>query len=331
MPSIMDWITYVTVALVISLILLGFKLNSMHKIKKARKKSEGRKESKAKKLVGNDKAEISQTVTPEKNYANIVRLTEEGLLKVKKPDVASEEFNSRLNKFKGFDYRKLSDDEIFWALTYVMFFNMGKKAAMIEKKLPLLKEHLFGFEKLAGLSDEELNRVIVHTGFDRQIRWCRDNAGTFKGLVDKFGSFKEYLAKVLDISDINCSNEHLTRFHKDLTMLFEGIGETSGWHFISEMGFFSLKPDKVIRRIFYRLGLIQEEEDMAGTLEAGRSMSAELALPIRYLDIVFAKYGQVGESDLLGTTGGICTENEPKCEICPLKVFCNYYSLRNAG
>lgn len=320
MISIMDTITLVTIALFITLIILGIKINSLYQAKKA-----GKIERIFDFRRRKPKARSAPVPAPmEKSYKNIVRCIEEGLLKVKKPEVSTEEFHRRLEEFKNFDYRNIKDDDIFWALTYIIFFNMGKKASMIEKKLPMLKEHLFGYEKLAGLSDMEVTRIVVHTGFERQVRWCKANAETFKGLVSKFGSFKEYLAKEYNICGTDSSNEQLIMLHKDLAMLFEGIGETAGWHFITEMGFFSLKPDKVIRRIFSRLGLTDKEDDMDGALNVGRQISTELQLPIRYIDIIFAKYGQAGESDLLGTTDGICTDSNPKCDICQLKTFCRY-------
>ena len=57
-------------------------------------------------------------------------------------NISNQDFFNRLERFKNFDFRGLSDDEIFWRLTYVMFFNMGKKASMIEKKLFMLKNHI---------------------------------------------------------------------------------------------------------------------------------------------------------------------------------------------
>ena len=81
----------------------------------------------------------------------------------------------------------------------------------------------------------------------------------------------------------------------------------------------------MIRRIFYRIGLIENENDLNASIAVGREMSKQLNIPIRYIDIIFVKYGQVGQSDLLGTIDGICTENNPKCDICELKSMCRYY------
>ncbi len=43
-----------------------------------------------------------------------------------------------------------------------------------------------------------------------------------------------------------------------------------------------------------------------------------------YIDIVFVKYGQVGEEKELGLTDGICLEKNPKCAICGITNYCSY-------
>jgi len=260
------------------------------------------------------------------NYERIVEGIINGLVKMKNPNVSLEEFQQRLNRFKNFDYRKLSDDEIFWMLTYVLFFNMGKKASMIEKKLPLLKKYLYGVERLAHLNSNQIENIIIYTGFPKQVRWCIDNSKVFYSLIKNYGSFNNYLIKEFNIRDTLCSNIQLQELYDTLKENFAGIGETAGWHFLTELGFFTLKPDKVIRRIFHRIGLIENESDLAASIAVGREISKQLNIPIRYIDIIFVKYGQVGQSDLLGTIDGICTENNPKCNICELKSICRYYN-----
>jgi DNA-3-methyladenine glycosylase I len=257
-------------------------------------------------------------------YKQILSGIENGLLKMKDEYVPIEEFNKRLEKFKHFNYLKLSDDEIFWILTYVMFFNMGKKASMIEAKLPLFKKYLYGYKNLALLPESDIENIIKSTGFNKQVHWCIENSKEFEAIINNHGSFQKYISTKFGIVDTYCSNQKLNMLYTDLKNSFVGIGETAGWHFLTELGFNSLKPDTVIRRLFYRLGLIDNQEDMNSAIEVGRKISKDLNIPIRYIDIIFVKYGQVGHSNLLGTKDGICTENNPKCHICDLKKFCKY-------
>lgn len=72
---------------------------------------------------------------------------------------------------------------------------------------------------------------------------------------------------------------------------------------------------------------MENESDLDASIAVGREISKQLNIPIRYIDIAFVKYGQVGQSDLLGTIDGICTENNPKCNICELKPMCRYYEF----
>lgn len=259
-------------------------------------------------------------------YNEIIKGIEEGLLKMKDSCISNEEFFYRLEHFKHFDYRHLSDDEIFWILTYVMFFNIGKKASMIEKKLPLFKEYLYGYLRVSQLSDIGINNIVNKIGFELQVNRCRENAKKFSAIILQYGSFKNYLEKAFNITGTHCSINKIQLLYDDLGIRFKGsgIGETSRWHFITELGFNSLKPDSVIKRIFHRLGLISDEQSNSETIAVGRNIAHQLNLPIRYIDIIFVKYGQEGSSNLLGTADGICLNNNPKCNICSLNKYCKY-------
>lgn len=238
--------------------------------------------------------------------------------------MSEEEFEEKLRQFKSCNYNNFSNKEIFWRLTQVMFFNIGKKASMIEKKIPTLKEYLYDYEQLIILSNEKINEIILITGFPKQVQWSIRNAIVFNNIIKIYGSFQNFISLKYNINNIYCSDKQLENLHYDLKRLFKGIGETAGWHFLTDLGFNSLKPDSVVRRIFFRLGLIDDENDIKKTIEIGRKISEQLNLPIRYIDIIFVKYGQVGKSDVLGTLDGICTENNPKCNICTIKNFCRY-------
>jgi len=261
----------------------------------------------------------------QKNYMEIVKGIEDGLLKVKVNNVPLEEFKEKLNYFKNFNYKQLTDAEVYFTLIKIMFFNMGKKASMIEKKVPLFKKYIYDYKKVAMLSDQQVEEIIQNIGFGQKIYWCRENAVRYKRIIDFYGSFDKYISKRFDINDTKCSIAHVQKLRDEIKSYFIGIGETASWHFVTELGFFSLKPDSVIRRIFYRLGLINNMEDMNESINVGRAISEELNIPIRYIDIIFVKFGQEGRSDLIGTTDGICTSENPKCTICTLHKFCKYF------
>jgi DNA-3-methyladenine glycosylase I len=244
-----------------------------------------------------------------------------GLEMMRTSSVSKSEFENRLNRYKTFDYKNLSNDDVYWMITYVMLFNMGRKASMIEKQLPMFKKYLFGLENITTLSDIEIAKIIARIGFRPQVERIVANAKTFARQMEEYGTFDNYLKRKFDIHDTHADPKKLELLHAEFGKL-KGYGETAPWHLITELGFFSLKPDTVIRRIFFRLGLIQSPSDMQATIDVGRRMSLALDVPIRYIDIVAVKFGQVGPSNLLGTADGICTENDPKCNICTLGKLC---------
>ena len=59
-------------------------------------------------------------------------------------------------------------------------------------------------------------------------------------------------------------------------------------------------------------------------------MAIATGYPIRYVDIIFAKYEQVGKDEEWGLEGGICLERNPKCDICGVREYC-YYAKNRSG
>lgn len=90
-----------------------------------------------------------------------------------------------------------------------------------------------------------------------------------------------------------------------------------------DIGLQVLKPDRVISRIFNRLGLIENDKDLLGVVQAGRAFSKVTNLPIRLIDIIFVMYGQLDQEGL----ECICSEKNPKCEKCGIKSECLYAKL----
>jgi DNA-3-methyladenine glycosylase I len=93
---------------------------------------------------------------------------------------------------------------------------------------------------------------------------------------------------------------------------------------MTDIGLPVLKPDRVISRIFFRLGIINDENDLAGTVLQGKKFADATGLPIRYIDIVFVAYGQV-QSLEFGIDRGICLD-KPRCDECGLRKHCRYYA-----
>ncbi len=237
--------------------------------------------------------------------------------------ISESEFSARLQPFLEVDFRKKSDKEIFWVLVYVNFYS-GIKAVTIEKKLDSIKKELFDYEKLSELNDEEKQSVISKIGFQNKCNYCFSNARTYKELIKKFGSFEKYVNS-LGIIGLDPDEYKINKLRDNLREKFYGLGPRTVNHFLTDLGFNVLKPDRVICRIFYRLGLIGSTEDINGAIREGKKFEVATGKPIRYIDITFVKYGQMGKSERFGIKDGICLEKNPNCKMCEAKDSCKYY------
>jgi DNA-3-methyladenine glycosylase I len=232
-------------------------------------------------------------------------------------------FTKRIKPFLEMDFRKQSDKEIFWILVYVIFYS-GIKAVIIEKKLESIKKELYDFEIISELNDEEKEKIISKLGFPKKCNYCFSNSLNYKEIIEEFGSFNRYVTS-FGITDLHPHNSKMNLLKEDLKKRFNGLGPRTVNHFLTDLGFDVLKPDRVICRIFYRLGLIDSPQSIEDAIIEGKKFKQKTGKPIRYIDIIFVKYGQMGKSDYFGTKDGICLENKPNCVICEAKEFCKYF------
>lgn len=94
---------------------------------------------------------------------------------------------------------------------------------------------------------------------------------------------------------------------------------------MTDIGLPVLKPDRVMSRIFIRLGLLQNKKQLLKAVLQGRKFAEATKHPIRYIDIVFVKYGQDSSKDY-GIDQGICLEKKPRCSACGVQAHCVYWA-----
>jgi DNA-3-methyladenine glycosylase I len=230
------------------------------------------------------------------------------------------EFDKEFGRFKKFENKKRTDNEIFRLLTMIVFYS-GFRSSTVEKKEKIILGHFPDYITVSKYSDKDFNNIISDTNMIRnknKIRGCINNAVKFKSIVEKHGSFQNYL----DSFNIDESFENLILLKESLCN-FSFIGETTVYHLLGDLGYNVIKPDRVILRIFKRLGLIENDERL-GTIIQGQKFSIETGYPIRYIDIIIVKYGQLGESIEFGLKNGICLEKNPNCDICDIQSYCNF-------
>ena len=90
-----------------------------------------------------------------------------------------------------------------------------------------------------------------------------------------------------------------------------------------------LKPDRVIQRIFTRLGLVNSTASEEDFVAKGRKFGQATGHPIRYIDIVFAAYGQVQTLEV-GLDHGICLKDRPFFSLCGVTAYCNQFKQDRA-
>lgn len=236
--------------------------------------------------------------------------------------ISESEFDKNLEPFLHMDFRKMSDKDIFWVIVYVNFYS-GIKAVTIEKKLDGIKKELYDYQKISDLDENAKKAIIQKVGFPNKCNYCYDNAKSFKKLLEEYGSFVRYIAS-FRIETLNPDIANINNLKEDLKRRFYGLGPRTVNHFLTDLGFNVLKPDRVICRIFYRLGLIDSVDDIEEAIREGKKFGEATGKPIRYIDIIFVKFGQMGKSKI-GTKDGICLENNPNCNICEAKELCKYY------
>ena len=103
---------------------------------------------------------------------------------------------------------------------------------------------------------------------------------------------------------------------KESPYALKQIGFPLALEYLRNVGIDTVKPDVHIVRIFKRLGLINESEsEEKDVLKVIENLSKESGYTKAYIDFLLWHYCSVG-------FGNICSENNPKCEMCVIREFC---------
>lgn len=257
-----------------------------------------------------------------KNYKTIFKLTEDALRK--HSFFTRKQFDEVYGEHKHYSKKRFTDKKIYQLLTMIVFFS-GFKASTVEKKESIILGHFPDPNTVSKYSKTDFNRILKDENMIRnkaKIQACISNAKTMKKLSNEYGSFQKYLNSF----KADKSFENLSRLKKTIQNQFSFLGDITVYHFLTDLGFSVIKPDRVLMRIFKRLGFIENDKQFLETVLHGRKFAESTGHPIRYIDIIFVKYGQLGKSEKFGIDDGICLELNPKCSACKLHKHCNYYT-----
>jgi DNA-3-methyladenine glycosylase I len=125
----------------------------------------------------------------------------------------------------------------------------------------------------------------------------------------------------------------------DIKKRFHFLGPITSLHYLMEVGYNLVKPDRVIDRIFSRLHLVEglpnpdnpdpallTGEQRCQIVQVGQRIADATKRPIRYVDLVFVVYGQVKAKNPEDLPQGICLDEKPRCNLCGITDYCRYGS-----
>ena len=241
--------------------------------------------------------------------------------------LSEEDFKKKFGYYKTYEGQDLKDSQYYEMLVKVIFYS-GFKAETVDKKMTAIESYFSDFQSVAEYDESMIFKIMQDEQMirnEKKISACIKNAKVFCNIVEKHGSFNEYVASFKPQD----SFENLMLLKEELQYTFSFLGDITSYHFMTDIGLPVLKPDRVITRIFKRIGLIESEEQLLKTVIRGRKFSQATGHPIRYIDIIFVTYGQIGKDKYFGLDdGGICLSKNPKCNICGIKEFCNYVQIK---
>lgn len=242
---------------------------------------------------------------------------------IKAPDArhSAEEKLTYLEQFKRLEDCNFSDDDYFSKLVFVTFYS-GFKAASVNKRKEVIKEHFPGWERVSRYGPSAIRKIMSDPRMirnERKIKACVDNAKAIKKIIYDHGSMRNYI----DSHVPHDSFENLLLLKETLEATFSYLGGVTSYHFMTDIGLPVLKPDRVICRIFKRLKLIDNEKQLLKSVIIGRKFAEATSLPIRYIDIVLVAYGQEREDESV-LIRGICLNKSPLCHQCTITKHCEY-------
>ncbi len=208
-----------------------------------------------------------------------------------------------------------SDDDLFHKLVLVVFYS-GFRAATVTAKREVILRHLGDWRRAKDFGPAEVSAVLADQEMianRAKVEACVHNAKQVALLSERHGSFAGYLKSF-----------PLEELREELKDTFKFLGKVTVYHFMTDTGFDVLKPDRVVMRVFHRLGLVEDLDRHEEAIEVGRKIAAAAGVPIRRVDRVVVAFGQV-ETKEFGLAHGICLETKPRCMACGVSARCHQH------
>lgn len=218
---------------------------------------------------------------------------------------------------------KKFDDEWYFQQLLIVTFASGFNAATAYKFNEGLRKHFPNIDTSATFHNSDIDRIIASGDViqhRRKLEACANNARAIQEIAKQHHSLQQFI----DSYKPTESFENLMLLNEALRAKFDYISHVTVYHLMTDAGLPVLKPDLAVTRVFQRLGLIESQKMELHAIQEGRKFAAATGHTIRYVDAVFANYGQ---KSMWNNSPGICVD-KPKCQKCLAQRLCQFYTSR---
>ncbi len=254
-------------------------------------------------------------------YREVFERIEESFFNYGMRHKTREQIEAALDNFRHRHEQRLSDEQYFAYLRDVVFYS-GMRAATVSSKMDRIRHWFPDCQTASKCNGETVASIMSDKDMIKnklKVSAVIKNAQTFGDIVECHGSMQRYI----DSFSAMESFENLLLLKEELQDRFAFLGGVTVYHFLTEIGMPVLKPDRVICRIFHRLGLIESERQFLRSVIHGRKFAEATGHSVRYIDIILVAYGQ-SASEYLGIDRGICL-SQPRCELCEATEHCEWF------
>lgn len=221
-----------------------------------------------------------------------------------------------------------TDDHLYEKLVDVAMYS-GMSAATVTERQDAIRHHFADFRVVAQYTEQQVQDILKDDSMlknAKKVQACVNNAKRFVKILTKNASIAEYFNTFGPFD----SDEKIQRFRDTLIAKFSFLGAITVYHYMMDLKMPVAKPDRVLQRIFYRLGLTADPhikrqsdeltEHLWNVVQHAQAFANASAKSIRCVDITFMGLGQekIVEFGLEGT----CLESQPKCHRCQAVEFC---------
>jgi len=224
------------------------------------------------------------------------------------------------------DFDKITDEKHYQRIVWVIFCQ-HTVSANVEKRIDTIWKYLGDYKrnmmiKTTGQEDGFIDSMMNDNNmFKSKKKACAaiDNAFKFDEVVREHAGHGNYAFRAYVLSFHPWDEYEVDKLVDDMARRFVRFKRISAEHFLTHYGFPLIKPDSNIKRTFFRIGLIDNEDDDKGCVNAGRSMAEAAGVDVYMIDD-FVLLGMKKGNEVCG--------HEPACQLCDIRPYCRYYKER---